>query len=66
MPIALLALVINPCHNRKTGEGGREYMVENRQLFHCLECPDKNHCWDGKTLAEKIFHQQRDLLNQDY
>lgn len=41
------------CHNRKSPENGREYMLNNGTLKYCKECADVDRCWDGGKDAVK-------------
>lgn len=55
------------CHYIKPyGVMGKEYMVENMLLRHCVGCGDEEQCWNVGQLKDLIEIERKTLLNQDY
>lgn len=55
------------CHFAKPdGVAGKEFMVENMLLRHCVGCGDEEQCWSVGQLKDLIKEERKTLLNQDY
>lgn len=55
------------CHYIKPdGVMGKEFMVENTLLRHCVGCNDEEQCWSIGQLKDLIEVERKTLLNQDY
>lgn len=55
------------CHYIKPdGVMGKEFMVENTLLRHCVGCNDEEQCWSIGQLKDLIKEESKTLLNQDF
>lgn len=55
------------CHIIKPeGVMGKEFMVENALLRHCVGCGDEEQCWNVGQLKDLIKEESKTLLNQDF
>lgn len=63
----LIAIKTPFCHIIKPdGVMGKEFMVENALLRHCVGCNDEEQCWSIGQLNDLIKEESKTLLNQDF
>lgn len=55
------------CHYIKPdGVAGKEFMIKNTLLRHCVGCNDEEQCWSVGQLKDLIEEERKTFLNQDY